>query len=106
MIWYEKAFIYISYVINILYIMVFLHIWDDGAKWLTTFNAYRATFVAFLLLYFFHPWRKLKCTEFHRQLILTTSIFLLITGSLDISLHFAKYTLPALTHKMTDIVKQ
>jgi hypothetical protein len=106
MIGYEKAFIYISYVINILYIMVFLHIWDDGAKWLTAVNSYRNAFIAILLLYFFHPWRKLKCTEFHRQMILSTGIFLFTTSSLNIILHFVKNILPVFTHKMTDIVKQ
>ena len=58
--WYEKAFVYISYVINILYIMIFLHIWDDGIRWLTVFNSYRHAFIAILLLYFFSPLEKIK----------------------------------------------
>ena len=70
--WYETTFIYVSYVVYILYIILFLGIWNKASNYLKIINFYRSIFVSLMLLYFFHPWKKTKFTEFHRKVVFTS----------------------------------
>ena len=91
--WYEKSFIYATYVIYVLYFIMFLGLWNSAPLYLYTLNYWRQIFVGLLLIYYFHPFKKTKFTEFHRKIVFTSGIFLLGTSTLHELLHFVKTTL-------------
>ena len=79
MLWYEYLFIYATYVVYILYFLVSFHISSTAPKYLLLLNYFRQLFVGLMLVYFFNPLRKkIIFNDFHRKIIFTTSLFLLI----------------------------
>lgn len=87
--WYENLFIYISYVVYCLYLVVFLGIWDKASEYLHIINYYRQIIVSLLLLYFFNPWRRPeKFTEFHRKVVFTAALFLFASTLLSAIVNF------------------
>ena len=79
MLWYEHAFIYMTYLVYILYIIAFFHISDKAPHYLEMLNYFRQLFVGLLLIFIFNPLRKkIIFTDFHQKIIFTSAIFLLI----------------------------
>ena len=87
--WYETTFIYASYTVYTLYILVLFGIWDKAPQYLRTIEKIRAILVSLLLLYFFNPWRKKpNFNEFHRKIVFTSGIFLFISTIIGGILHY------------------
>ena len=79
MLWYERAFIYATYMVYILYIFTFFHISDKAPGYILLLNYFRQIFVGAMLLYISNPLRKnIEFTNFQKKLIFTSSLFLLI----------------------------
>ena len=107
--WYENLFIYVSYIVYCLYLIVFLGIWDKASGYLHIINYYRQIAVSLLLLYFFHPWRKkTKFTEFHRKVVFTAAIFLFTSTLLSVIVNILEsngLSLELLRKKILNIFK-
>ena len=79
MLWYQRLFIYVTYIVYILYIVAFFHISDKAPKYLSTLNYFRQIFVGGMLFFVFNPLRKnIVFTAFHQKLVFTSAIFLLL----------------------------
>ena len=91
--WYEKSFIYATYVIYVLYFIVFFGLWNNAPSYLYTLNYWRQIFMGILLVYYFHPFKKTKFTEFHRKIVFASGLFLLGTSTLHEIIHLVKSTL-------------
>ncbi len=79
MIWYEKLFIYMTYCVYILYIIVFFHVSSAAPAYLSMINYFRQLFVGLMLITISNPLRKkMVYSEFNRKLIFTSSLFLLV----------------------------
>ena len=91
--WYEITFIYATYTIYVLYFIVFFGLWSSAPSYLYTLNYWRQIFVGILLIYYFHPFKKTKFTEFHRKIVFTSGIFLLGTSTLHEVISFMQSTL-------------
>ena len=87
--WYETTFIYASYAVYTLYMLVFLGVWSEAPKYLKIIEHGRAILVSLLLVYFFNPWRKpIRFSEFHRRVVFTAGVFLFISAIVGGVLHY------------------
>lgn len=87
--WYETTFIYASYAVYTLYILVFFGVWSKAPTYLKMIEHGRAILVSLILLYFFNPWRKpIRFSEFHRRVVFTAGVFLFISAILGGVLHY------------------
>ena len=92
MLWYETVFIYITYVVYFLFfisiigISQFLGISKEKSHiYLHNLDIFRQLYVGITLLLVFNPWSKTKyCTEFHKKIIFTSSIFLLLPPTVSL----------------------
>ena len=104
--WYEKTFIYMTYIIYVLYFIVFFGLWNSAPSYLYTLNYWRQIFVGILLIYYFHPFKKTRFTEFHRKIVFTSGLFLLGTSTLHEILPFVKSTLEPIQHRFRNYSKK
>ena len=86
MFWYESVFIYVTYAVYFLYVIIAINISnyiglseDKSHEYLDRLDYFRQIYIGITLLLVFNPWTKTKyCTEFHKKIIFTSSIFLLL----------------------------
>ena len=79
---YKTTFIILNYAWYILFILAYFDIWHPANKYLKTVTFYFKIFVACIIIYFFNPYNKTTCTEFHRSIIFTSGTFLLFSEGL------------------------
>jgi len=79
---YKTTFIILNYAWYILFILAYFDIWHPAKKYLKTVTFYFKIFVACIIIYFFNPYNKTTCTEFHRSIIFTSGTFLLFSEGL------------------------
>ena len=92
MFWYETVFIYVTYVVYFLFIITAIGISnylgfseDKGKEYLERLDYFRQIYIGITLLLVFNPWTKTKyCTEFHKKIIFTSSIFLLLPPTVSL----------------------
>jgi len=87
----EKAYFYGKLVLWFLYILVIFGIWDKAPQYLNTVDEAFKLIIALILLYFFNPFVRTECTEFHRQVVFTSAIMLLFSSSLKSILQSVPY---------------
>jgi len=92
MFWYESVFIYVTYAVYFLYIIIAINISnyiglseDKSHEYLDRLDYFRQIYIGITLLLVFNPWTKTKyCTEFHKKIIFTSSIFLLLPPTVSL----------------------
>ena len=92
MFWYETIFIYVTYIVYLLFIITavgitsFLGISKEKShEYLHRLDYFRQIYIGITLLLVFNPWSKTKyCTEFHKKIIFTSSIFLLFPPTVSL----------------------
>ena len=92
MLWYETIFIYVTYIVYFLFIITaigivkYLGLSEDKAhEYLDRLDYFRQIYIGITLLFVFNPWTKTKyCTEFHKKIIFTSSIFLLLPPTISL----------------------
>ena len=78
----EKTYFITKFVFWILYIFVLLGVWSAAPKYLDIVDDFLKIVVGFTLIYFFNPFTKTVCTNFHRKIVFTSAIILLLSSSL------------------------
>ncbi len=87
--WYETTFIYASYAVYSLYMLIFFGVWSEAPAYLRMIEHARAVLVSLILIYFFNPWRKsVDFSEFHRRVVFTAGIFLFVSAILGGIFHY------------------
>ena len=79
---YEIVFLLLNYAWYILFGLAYFNIWSPANTYLKIVTFYFKTLVACIIIYFFNPYNKTKCTEFHRSIIFTAGTFLLFSEGL------------------------
>ena len=79
---YERVFLLLNYAWYILFGLAYFNIWSPANTYLKIVTFYFKTLVACIIIYFFNPYNKTKCTEFHRSIIFTAGTFLLFSEGL------------------------
>ena len=78
----EKTYLITKFVFWILYIIVLLGVWAAAPKYLDIVDDVLKIVVGMTLVYFFNPFTKTVCTNFHRKVVFTSAIILLFSSSL------------------------
>jgi len=78
----EKTYFTVKFVFWTLYIIVLLGVWSAAPKYLNIVDDMLKIVVGATLIYFFNPWTKTVCTNFHRKVVFTSAIALLLSSSL------------------------
>ncbi len=79
MIWYERIFIYATYGVYLLYIIMAIGVSNSKTpEYLRELNYFRQIYIGISLLIIFNPLRKRKVIrDFHRTIIFSSAFFLL-----------------------------
>jgi hypothetical protein len=79
----EHAFYISKTLFWIFYILTIIGVWTQAPTYLNFITETMKVIVAFVLIYFFNPWKKTKCTDFHREVVFSSAIFLLFSISFN-----------------------
>lgn len=90
--YYKRVFLTFNYLTYLLYFVVYFNIWQTAPVYLNNINFFLKIYVSLVLLYFFHPFRKIKFDIFHRQLIFSAALFILSSVSLSAFIYHLKLT--------------
>jgi len=63
--YYKRVFLTFNYLTYLLYFVVYFNIWQTAPVYLDNINFFLQIYVSLVLLYFFHPFRKIKFDVFH-----------------------------------------
>jgi len=77
----ENVFTIVKNLFWVFYILTILGVWSAAPKYLNLIDEIMKILVVVILLLFFNPWKKTICTDFHRQVVFSSAIFLLFTIS-------------------------
>jgi len=85
---YEKIYNYGSIVFVILYIITIIGVWRDSPKYLQIVDDIFKIFIGLILIYIFNPVSKQQITQFHKRLVFSAGIMILLSSSFkNILLH-------------------
>ena len=77
----------------IFYIMSLIGIWAAAPKYLDYVDNIMKTLVACILIYFFNPLKKTKCTPFHKKVVFSSAFFILLSVSFNTLLQIFPFKL-------------
>jgi hypothetical protein len=78
----EKTYFYTKTLFWILYIFVFFGVWAEAPEYLSMVQSMLKIVIGVILVYLFNPFTKTKFTNFHRQVVFSSGILLLLSSSL------------------------
>jgi len=78
----EKIYYIILYLTYFIYITTLIGVASFAPEYLETLQTIYNVYIAIILLWRFHPWRKYKFTSFDQTIILSAAIFMLSTTSI------------------------
>jgi hypothetical protein len=78
----EKTYFITKFVFWTLYIIVLFGVWSAAPKYLNMVDDVLKIVVGVTLIYFFNPWTKTVCTNFHRKVVFTSAVSILLSSSL------------------------
>ena len=92
MLWYEKIFIYVTYIVYFLFFVGVVGVSnyiglskEKSREYLDNLDYFRQIYVGITLILVFNPWTRVKhCTEFHKKIIFSSAIFLLLPLALSL----------------------
>jgi|TARA_B110000046_G_scaffold105599_1_gene112998 hypothetical protein len=78
----EHTYTWLKYILIILYIVGLFGIWSDSGKYLMLFDSIFNIMIAGVLIYFFNPFKKTVCNDFHRKVVFSAGIAILLQTSI------------------------
>ena len=78
----EVVYSWTKYILFALYAVTIVGLWQEAPKYMLIVDEGFKLLVALILIYFFNPLRKTRCTEFHRRVVFSAGVFLIISSSL------------------------
>jgi len=99
--WVEKAYFYTKAALWCLYMLTLFGVWDKAPHYLDTVDEIFKVIIGLILLFFFNPWKKTQCTAFHRKVVFSSAVMLLLSSSLKSMLQYVTHYASALARKKT-----
>ena len=78
---YEKVYNYGSVLFVILYVVTIIGVWRDSPKYLQIVDDTFKIFIGLLLIYIFNPMSKQPVTQFHKKIVFSAGIMILLSSS-------------------------
>ena len=88
----QQIFIFCTYFIGFLYVLVFFKLTSYAPKYLSILNTIYRVYLSLLLIFFFNPLTDTKFTNFHKQIAFSAGINLLGINTILSHLTSKKYT--------------
>lgn len=79
----KKIYKTLTYSIYIIYIMIFLGMWNSAPEYLDDLNYYLKIFVGIVLTYTFNPFYKIPADKIHMDIAFSAGLLLLASTSLN-----------------------
>lgn len=78
----ERTYTWLKYSLIILYIIGLFGIWSDSKKYLILVDSIFNVVIAGILIYFFNPFTKTVCNDFHRKVVFSAGLAILLQTSI------------------------
>ena len=78
----EHTYTWLKYILIVLYIVGLFGIWSDSEKYLILVGSIFNIMIAGVLIYFFNPFTKTVCNDFHRKVVFSAGIAILLQTSI------------------------
>lgn len=85
--YYEKSYLFLTYMVYFLYIVLFFGISNQAPMYLHSLQYYFKVFIGILLIYIFNPFSKEPVGNIQRDIAFTAGVYLLTSISLDSLIH-------------------
>jgi len=96
---YEKVYNYGSILFVILYVVTIIGVWRDSPKYLQIVDDIFKIFIGLLLIYIFNPMSKQPVTQFHKKIVFSAGIMILLSSSFKSLLQY----IPIIPHLITEL---
>jgi len=73
-----KILIYSWY---LFFVLSKLSLWDNADIYLDKSAYYLKMYIGVMLLYYFNPLRKIEYTKYHKELVVTAALFIILTST-------------------------
>jgi hypothetical protein len=80
--YYKKILIWSFYASNLLYILTLIGIYNTAPEYLNTLKTFVKIIISLFLIIYFNPYSTHKFTDFDRQIVFTSGIYLLLTTTI------------------------
>lgn len=78
----ERTYTWLKYILVVLYLVGLFGIWSDSKKYLVLFDTIFNIMIACILIYFFNPFTKTVCNDFHRKVVFSAGLAILLQTSI------------------------
>ena len=78
----ERTYTWLKYILVILYLVGLFGIWSDSKRYLVLFDMIFNIMIACILIYFFNPFTKTVCNDFHRKVVFSAGLAILLQTSI------------------------
>ena len=99
----QRTYFALKAIFWVLYIATMVGIWKKAPQYLSVIDDVLKIVVGAILGYLFNPWRKTKCTKFHRQVVFTSALILLASSSLKPFLQSVPIVKNVIPHNNTNL---
>ena len=94
----ENTYTWVKYSLGILYLLTLFGIWSSAPKYLKIIDLFFNIIVGGILIYFFNPLKKTICTPFHRRVVFSAGLAIILQSSL------IQYLNPIIVEKAKNVV--
>jgi hypothetical protein len=78
----QLTYMWTKIALTLLYISGFLGIWKEAPSYLHTIDLIFNIIIAIILIYYFNPFKKTICNDFHRKVVFSAGLAILLQTSL------------------------
>ena len=78
----QLTYTWIKIAVVTLYLLGMLGIWSEAPSYLRVIDSIFNIIIAGILIYFFNPFKKTICNDFHRQVVFSAAVAILLQTSL------------------------
>jgi len=80
--WYERAYNYTRILVLVLYVLAVLGIGEHSPQYLEVIDNVLKIFIGIVLVALFNPWTHTSFNKFHRRIVFSSGLMLLLSSSL------------------------
>ena len=78
----EWTYTWTKVALIVLYVIGFLGLWSEAPSYLRILDGIFNVIIAVILIYFFNPFTKTICNDFHRKVVFSAGVAILLQTSL------------------------
>lgn len=80
--WIKNIYKTLTFLFWGIYLISILGVWSAAPKYLEEIDSIFKIVISIFLIYYFHPWTKIRFNDFHREVVFKAGLMLLLSSSL------------------------